>query len=143
MKATGIVRRIDDLGRIVIPKEIRRTLRIKEGDPMELFTTREGEVVFKKYQPFEEMDWVKAKYLIRAIFPDLHFSLYNDLGERQTATSMRFATSINCDDYIFDDKEIKNNENDTIGYIDFDGDITLDDLKKITKLLKEFFSENE
>ena len=143
MKATGIVRRIDDLGRVVIPKEIRRTMRIKEGDPLELFTTREGEVVFKKYQPFEEMDWVKAKAIISAMYPDLHFGLYNDLGERQTATSMRFATSINCDDYIFDDKEIKNSENDTIGYIDFDGDITFDDLEKIKKLLKEFFSKNE
>ena len=49
MKATGIVRRIDDLGRIVIPKEIRRTLRIKEGDPLEIFTDREGEVILKKY----------------------------------------------------------------------------------------------
>lgn len=49
MKATGIVRRIDDLGRVVIPKEIRRTLRIREGDPLEIYTTREGEVIFKKY----------------------------------------------------------------------------------------------
>ena len=49
MKATGIVRRIDDLGRIVIPKEIRRTMRIREGDPLEIYTDREGEVIFKKY----------------------------------------------------------------------------------------------
>ena len=49
MKATGIVRRIDDLGRVVIPKEIRRTMRIREGDPLEIFTTRDGEVIFKKY----------------------------------------------------------------------------------------------
>ena len=47
MKATGIVRRIDDLGRIVIPKEIRRTMRIREGDPMEIFTSREGEILLK------------------------------------------------------------------------------------------------
>ena len=80
MIATGIVRRIDDLGRVVIPKEIRRTMRIKEGDPLEIFTTRDGEVIFKKYQPFEEIDWVKAKNLIRAIFPSLQFGLYNDLG---------------------------------------------------------------
>ena len=51
MKATGIVRRIDDLGRVVIPKEIRRTLRIKEGTPMEIFTDREGEIILKKYSP--------------------------------------------------------------------------------------------
>ncbi len=49
MKATGIVRRIDDLGRVVIPKEIRRTMRIREGDPLEIYTTREGEVIFRKY----------------------------------------------------------------------------------------------
>mgnify|MGYP000131636330 CR=1 FL=1 len=51
MKATGIVRRIDDLGRVVIPKEIRRTLRIREGDPLEIYTDPEGEVIFKKYSP--------------------------------------------------------------------------------------------
>ena len=55
MKATGIVRRIDDLGRVVIPKEIRRTLRIREGDPLEIFTDTDGEVVFKKYSPVGEM----------------------------------------------------------------------------------------
>lgn len=49
MKATGIVRRIDDLGRVVIPKEIRRTMRIREGDPLEIFTSRDGEVIFRKY----------------------------------------------------------------------------------------------
>ncbi len=55
MKATGIVRRIDDLGRVVIPKEIRRTLRIKEGDPLEIFTERDGGVIFKKYSPIGEL----------------------------------------------------------------------------------------
>lgn len=50
MKATGIVRRIDDLGRVVVPKEIRRTLRIREGDPLEIFTDREGEIILKKYR---------------------------------------------------------------------------------------------
>ena len=55
MKATGIVRRIDDLGRVVIPKEIRRTLRIKEGTPMEIFTDREGEIILKKYSPIGEL----------------------------------------------------------------------------------------
>ena len=55
MKATGIVRRIDDLGRIVIPKEIRRTLRIREGDPLEIFVDRDGEVILKKYSPIGEL----------------------------------------------------------------------------------------
>ena len=55
MKATGIVRRIDELGRIVIPKEIRRTMRIREGDSLEIFTDNDGEIVFKKYSPMEEI----------------------------------------------------------------------------------------
>jgi len=55
MKATGIVRRIDDLGRVVIPKEIRRTMRIREGDPLEIYTEKDGEVIFKKYSPVGEL----------------------------------------------------------------------------------------
>ena len=55
MKATGIVRRIDELGRVVIPKEIRRTLRIREGDPLEIYTQKDGEVIFKKYSPMGEL----------------------------------------------------------------------------------------
>ena len=55
MKATGIVRRIDDLGRVVIPKEIRRTLKIREGDPLEIYTNSSGEVIFKKYSPIGEL----------------------------------------------------------------------------------------
>lgn len=62
MKATGIVRRIDDLGRIVIPKEIRRTLRIREGDPLEIFTDNEGGVIFKKYSPIGELAPFAAQY---------------------------------------------------------------------------------
>ncbi len=56
MKATGIVRRIDDLGRVVIPKEIRRTMRIREGDPLEIYTGSDGEVVFKKYSAINELE---------------------------------------------------------------------------------------
>lgn len=62
MKATGIVRRIDDLGRVVIPKEIRRTLRIREGDPLEIFTDREGEVILKKYSPIGELSLFARQY---------------------------------------------------------------------------------
>lgn len=62
MKATGIVRRIDDLGRVVIPKEIRRTMRIREGDPLEIFTDNDGEVVFKKYSPVGEMTPFALQY---------------------------------------------------------------------------------
>lgn len=62
MRATGIVRRIDDLGRVVIPKEIRRTLRIREGDPLEIFTDREGEVILKKYSPIGELETFAQEY---------------------------------------------------------------------------------
>lgn len=63
MKATGIVRRIDELGRVVIPKEIRRTQRIRRGDPLEIFTTGDGEVIFKKYSPIGELNDVAAQYV--------------------------------------------------------------------------------
>lgn len=62
MKATGIVRRIDDLGRVVIPKEIRRTLRLREGTPLEIFTDREGEIILKKYSPMVELTAFAAQY---------------------------------------------------------------------------------
>lgn len=71
MRATGIVRRIDELGRVVIPKEIRRTLRIREGDPLEIFTDHDGEVVLKKYSPIGE---------IANIAKDYTDSLYRTLG---------------------------------------------------------------
>ena len=71
MRATGIVRRIDELGRVVIPKEIRRTLRIREGDPLEIFTDHDGEVVLKKYSPIGE---------IATIAKDYTDSLYRTLG---------------------------------------------------------------
>ena len=62
MKATGIVRRIDDLGRVVIPKEIRRTMRIREGDPMEIYTESDGTVIFKKYSPIGELSNYATQY---------------------------------------------------------------------------------
>jgi len=62
VKATGVVRRIDDLGRVVIPKEIRKTLRIKEGDPLEIFTDKEGEVILKKYSPIGELSEFATEY---------------------------------------------------------------------------------
>lgn len=62
MKATGIVRRIDDLGRIVIPKEIRRTMRIRERDALEIFTDRDGEVILKKYSPIADLEDFAQEY---------------------------------------------------------------------------------
>ncbi len=73
MKATGIVRRIDDLGRVVIPKEIRRTMLIREGDPLEIFTDKDGELIFKKYSPIGELSDFAAQIcdsLRKATLPD-------------------------------------------------------------------------
>lgn len=78
MKATGIIRRVDDLGRVVIPKEIRRTLGIKEGEPMEIFTEKDGQVIFKKYSPIDESAWVKAYYIARVTFEEENFGLYDN-----------------------------------------------------------------
>lgn len=75
MKATGIVRRIDDLGRVVIPKEIRRTLRIREGDPLEIFVAREGEVILKKYSPINELGHFATEYA-DALFDSLHHPVF-------------------------------------------------------------------
>ena len=69
LKATGIVRRIDDLGRVVIPKEIRRTLRIREGDPLEIFTDREGEIILKKYSPIGELGELQPNMRNRSTRP--------------------------------------------------------------------------
>lgn len=80
MKATGIVRRIDDLGRVVIPKEIRRSLRIREGDPLELYTS-DGGIVFKKYQAYDDKDWAIARKMAQAILK-ADFAIYDMDGYR-------------------------------------------------------------
>lgn len=136
MIATGIVRRIDDLGRIAIPKEIRRTLRIKEGDPLEIYTTRDGEVVFKKYHYAEEADWDKAKAIVKAL-TDLPFALYDNYGDIQRYTKMGMPN-------YYDSREgtIYNHEGDIAGFIYFDADILKEDANRIIKVLGEFFSEN-
>ena len=78
MKATGIVRRIDDLGRIVIPKEIRRTLRIRESDPLEIYTDREGQVILKKYSPIGEMTTFAKQYAESLAQVSGHTALISD-----------------------------------------------------------------
>jgi AbrB family transcriptional regulator (stage V sporulation protein T) len=78
MKATGIVRRIDDLGRVVIPKEIRRTLRIREGDPLEIFVDRDGEVILKKYSPINELGNFAKEYADSIAEHSGHIALISD-----------------------------------------------------------------
>lgn len=78
MKATGIVRRIDDLGRVVIPKEIRRTLRIREGDPLEIFVDRDGEVILKKYSPIGELGDFAKEYAESLFESTGHITMITD-----------------------------------------------------------------
>ena len=78
MKATGIVRRIDDLGRVVIPKEIRRTLRIREGDPLEIFVDRDGEVILKKYSPIGELGDFAKEYAESLFESTNHLTMISD-----------------------------------------------------------------
>lgn len=78
MKATGIVRRIDDLGRVVIPKEIRRTLRIRQGDPLEIFVDRDGEVILKKYSPIGELGDFAQEYADSLFETTDHIALISD-----------------------------------------------------------------
>lgn len=78
MKATGIVRRIDDLGRVVIPKEIRRTLRIREGDPLEIFVDRDGEVILKKYSPIGELGDFAKEYADSLFESTNHITMITD-----------------------------------------------------------------
>lgn len=135
MIATGIVRRIDDLGRVVIPKEIRRSLRIKEGDPLEIFTTRDGEVVFKKYVYCDEKEWHKAKEIVK-VLTEVPFALYDNYGELKEMS--RENMPIYCDsanNAIFANGDI-------VGFIYFDGDILKEDDDKIKEVLKKFLTEN-
>ena len=94
MRATGIVRRIDELGRVVIPKEIRRTLRIREGDPLEIYTDRDGEVILKKYSPIGEMSSF-AKDYTESLFRSLgHIAVIVDRDQVVAASRARnWATS--------------------------------------------------
>ena len=135
MIATGIVRRIDDLGRVVIPREIRRSLRIKEGDPLEIFTTREGEVIFKKYSYCDEQDFAKAKEIVKAL-TDVPFGIYDNYGDLQTMTNKNvpnYCDKADCAIY---------SEGDIMGFIYFDGDILIEDAIKIKKVLSKLFSNN-
>lgn len=133
MIATGIVRRIDDLGRIVIPKEIRRNMRIKEGDPLELFTTRDGEVIFKKYTYCNEEDWGKAKEIVK-VLTDIPFALYDNYGELKEMSKNNMPIYCdNADNAIFANGDI-------VGFIYFEGDILTTDDNKIKEVLKKLFT---
>lgn len=116
MKATGIVRRIDDLGRVVIPKEIRRSMRIKEGDPLEIFTTSDGCVCFKKFVPMGQEDWSRiGSVLQNSILQDEKFALYDRDLELKYRTSSLFEVDGSTVDSAF--LATVRYEDETIGYL--------------------------
>lgn len=89
MKATGIVRRVDDLGRVVIPREIRRSMGIEDGEPLEIFVG-DNKIIFQKYG--KQIDWVKAYCVVNAIMPEnVTFALYDENGKRQSGHQIDFA----------------------------------------------------
>ena len=116
MKATGIVRRIDDLGRVVIPKEIRRNMRVKEGDPLEIYTTREGEIVLKKYVPMGEEDWTSIGVVLKnSILQGEKFALYDRDLELKFRTSSLFEDDGSAVDSAF--LATVRYDGDTVGYL--------------------------
>lgn len=94
MKATGIVRRIDDLGRVVIPKEIRRTLRIRESDPLEIFTDHEGAIILKKYSAIGEMGIFAKQYAESLSQVSGHIALITDRDQ------IIAAAGVNCKQFL-------------------------------------------
>ena len=145
MKATGIVRRIDDLGRVVIPKEIRRTMRIREGDPLELYINADDSVIFKKYSPVIEADYNKAKQILKSILPNgTHFALYDVFGDIRDATSMiqfNGEHRIDRDEYIPDNCfEIR--DYDCVGYLYIKGDVAENVKQMAVNVLTAFYKED-
>ena len=145
MKSTGIVRRIDDLGRVVIPKEVRRTIRIREGDPLEIYTDTDGSVTFKKYVPIGEADYAKAKQILKAILPnEVHFALYDIYGDIQEATSISQFNGehrIDRDEYIPDDCYAIR-DYDVIGYLYIKGDVEESVKQMAIDVLTAFYKED-
>ena len=112
MKATGIVRRIDDLGRIVVPKEIRRTLSIREGDPLEIFTDREGEIILKKYSPIGELSQFAGEYAESLAQTTGHLVLITDCDHVVTASGTGKKISKQLEDAISERKNFLASRND-------------------------------
>lgn len=137
MRTTGIVRRIDDLGRVVIPKEIRRQLRIKEGDPLEIFL--EGnKVCFEKYSPIDAENWEAAFRIAKVMLPNNKFALLNRYGEIEQA-NVKMPT-INKDDFS---AEIVVN-GDIEGYIQsLEPDVSHINFTDTAKVISALFEEED
>lgn len=137
MRSTGIVRRIDDLGRVVIPKEIRRQLRIKEGDPLEIFL--EGnKVCFEKYSPIDAENWEAAFRIAKVMLPNNKFALLNRYGEIEQANVKM--PNINKDDFS---AEIRV-DGDVEGYIQsLEPDVSHINFTDTAKVIGALFEEED
>ena len=137
MRATGIVRRIDDLGRIVIPKEIRRQLRIKDGDPFEIFL--EGnKVCFEKYNPIDAENWEAAFRIAKVMLPNNKFALLNRYGEIEQ-TNVKMPT-INKDDFSVEIRV----DGDIEGYIQsLEHDVSHINFTDTAKVIGALFEEED
>ena len=110
MKATGIVRRIDDLGRVVIPKEIRRTLRIREGDPLEIFTDRNGEVILKKYSPTKILTYLfffTALILLPSIYIERNMYVIDEISVKAIVSLLYMGIFSSLIAFLLQQKGIK------------------------------------
>lgn len=130
MKATGIVRRIDNLGRVVIPKEIRKTLRIKEGDALEIFTDKDGEVILKKYSPIEEMGEYARKYGEALYQAAGHSVLITDAEQVIAASGMGKKEAINRNlttkfESLIDERQTKSVTNGGREFVDIYQEMTI------------------
>lgn len=137
MRSTGIVRRIDDLGRVVIPKETRRQLRIKEGDPLEIFL--EGnKVCFEKYSPIDAENWEAAFRIAKVMLPNNKFALLNRYGEIEQANVKM--PNINKDDFS---AEIRV-DGDVEGYIQsLEPDVSHINFTDTAKVIGALFEEED
>lgn len=136
MQATGIIRRVDDLGRIVIPKELRRSFKIKEGDSLEFFIEKDsGMICFKKYQPYDDGQFRKAYQMAKAIIPCV-FVFLDEYKQRL------FGGDVPQQPYV----SIKSNEGGIIGYIASTNSADFikygDDFVVAGKVLSKFFEED-
>jgi AbrB family looped-hinge helix DNA binding protein len=113
MKATGIVRRIDDLGRVVIPKEIRRQMRIREGDPLEIFTEN-GYVCFRKYSPIGEVDLDTMKLVCDRGLGLLNYTVFDRDGDSIMPKGIK---TFDVDGELPENTCIIRSDGDIIGYL--------------------------
>ena len=134
MKATGIIRRMDELGRVVIPKEIRRNMGLEAGHALEIFTTHDDCVCFKKYIPYGEQDWEKV---FKAVSPIVkgNFAILNEYHEIEHKSSHykdeRFAHEV----------EIIDNDDEVVGYFATNDESLLDSLRLATQVAGAILSE--